>query len=150
MSAIEAPDFTRVGLFLNPDVREAMDAEWRVCEGVIERLRADVESASARFVLLVMPLSVQVDAESIRYRRALGFTIDDRALGAREPNRRLADLCARASLNCVDALDAVKSGADRGERLFYPLDGHTTRAGYARIAGRVADAVLPWLETAPK
>jgi lysophospholipase L1-like esterase len=150
VSAIEAPDFPRVGLFLDADTRPAMEAAWRVCEGLIERLRADTEAVGARFVLLVLPSAMQVDADAVRRRRELGFDIDERALGAREPNLRLAAFCARNKLVCVDALDAALAGAARGERLFYPLDGHMTPAGYALVADQVAKMVAPWIAASAK
>lgn len=145
VSAIEAPDFPRVGLFLDEGSRAAMASQWRVCEGLIERMRADVEAVGARFALLVFPSSMQAEPRAIEHRRALGFAIDERALGASEPNRRLAAFCTRTGTLCVDTLEAARAAVARGKQLFYPLDGHMTREGYALVAERVAEAFAPLL-----
>lgn len=141
--AIESPEFEPASLFLDDATRPAMEAQWRICEGLIEAMRGTVEKAGARFVLLILPSAVQVDGRALAFRRALGFPLDERALGPSEAHARLARFCARTGTACVDTLDAARAATAEGRRLFYVRDGHPTKEGYALIARQAAERLTP-------
>jgi hypothetical protein len=122
-------------------------AGWTLTRRLLLELRAHAGRRGAPLALLVIPSGLQVDPG---LQGALAALADDRpAIQAflrdpHRPQRILADFCHGAELPCADPLPASLEAATRGERHYYPIDGHWTPVAH-RIA---ASLVLERLERA--
>lgn len=120
---------------------------WTLTRRLILELRAHAERRAAPLVLLLIPSALQVDPG---LQAALAALADDRApihaflRDPHRPQRLLADFCHGAKLRCADPLPLSLAAAARGERHYYPIDGHWTPAAH-RIG---AQLLLEQLEAA--
>lgn len=149
-NAIESPDFPAMALFQEAARRDAVESQWLVCEGLIRRLKAETEAGKARFYLLVFPSPYQADPSVLAFRRTLGIAVDPSALAATDVNQRLAALCRREDMRCIDTLAAARAKIASGARLFFTQDGHMTAEGNALVAGMVADTITADLPLKPR
>ena len=122
-------------------------AGWTLTRRLLLELRAHAGRRGAPLVLLLIPSALQVDRG---LQGAVAALADDRpAIQAflrdpHRPQRILGDFCHGAELPCADPLPLSLAAEARGERHYYPIDGHWTPAAH-RIA---AQLVLEQLERA--
>jgi len=108
---------------------------------VLDAMRELAAEREARFVLLVVPRSIQVyDVDRRRYEQAFGLSPEDWDLD--RPQRLLAEWAAgRPDVVLVDALPALRKAAAHSPRLYYFPDSHLTAAGHAVLARELAAAL---------
>lgn len=141
-NAIEMPGFAAMALFQNSDRRDALESQWRVCEGLIRHLKAEAEAANAKFYMLVLPSPYQADPRVLAFRRTLGIDVAPSALTATDVNERLAEFCREEGMRCIDTLAATRQKIAAGARLFFVEDGHMTAEGNELVATLMADAII--------
>jgi hypothetical protein len=120
---------------------------WTLTKRLLLELRAHTRRHHVPMAVLLIPSALQVDRG---LQGALGALADDRASiqaflrDPHRPQRILGDFCHGAELPCADPLPLSLAAEARGERHYYPIDGHWTPAAH-RIA---AQLVLEQLERA--
>lgn len=91
-----------------PDVEHA----WRVTAALVRALREEVESAGARFALVLVPCAEQVDdllwSQLRRRGEAAGLS-----LARDEPSRRIGEMAAREGFAFLDLAPALQAAARR-------------------------------------
>lgn len=133
-SAIPVPDEWRVLEKVPPAfVQQA----WILTEALLLGLRAEVEAAGARLLVVKVPSSVDLYEDRWRaLKRKYG--IADDAWSPSTVTRRLAEICARNRIELLDLTPAfaaaIEQGLDQPEPLYFALDGHWTASGH-RLAG---------------
>ncbi len=119
------------------DDRFAADG-WRLTRRLVLELRERAGRRGAPLALLLIPSALQVDRG---LRGALAALADDRAAihaflrDPYRPQRILGDFCHGVELPCADPLPVSLEAAARGERHYYPIDGHWTPAAHRVAAG---------------
>ena len=120
---------------------------WTLTKRLLLELRAHAARHRVPMEVLLIPSALQVDRG---LQGALAALADDRApvqaflRDPHRPQRILGDFCHGAELPCADPLPLSLAAEARGERHYYPIDGHWTPAAH-RIA---AQLVLEQLERA--
>lgn len=113
---------------------------WERLEALIRRLDSKVAQAGARLIVFYVPARFEVDDEAWTLtREAYGLNAQwDRDRVAEELGRVAGDL----DLPFVDPRAAFRSAEGRGERTYFPEDGHWTEAGNEVAAAQIAAAIL--------
>ncbi|HEY3098140.1 MAG TPA: GDSL-type esterase/lipase family protein [Methylomirabilota bacterium] len=120
---------------------------WTLTKRLLLELRGHTARHHVPMAVLLIPSALQVDRG---LQGALAALADDRASvqaflrDPHRPQRILGDFCHGAELPCADPLALSLAAETRGERYYYPIDGHWTPAAH-RIA---AQLVLEQLERA--
>ena len=111
---------------------------WTLTKRLLVELRDHARGRGAALALLIIPSALQVDRG---LQGALAALADDRAAvhaflrDPYRPQRILGDFCHGAKLPCADPLPVSLEAAARGERYYYPIDGHWTPAAHRVAAG---------------
>lgn len=97
-------------------------------------MRQLARERGARFVLLVIPRSIQIyDSDRERYAAAFGAAPE--AWDMDRPQRILAEWARRNDVEAIDPLPAMRQAASQGApRLYFFPDSHLTREGHRVIA----------------
>ena len=123
------------------------ESGWALTKRLLLELRAHTAAHRVPIALLLIPSALQVDRG---LQGALAALAEDRASvhaflrDPHRPQRILGDFCHGAELPCADPLPLSLAAEARGERHYYPIDGHWTPAAH-RIA---AELLLEELERA--
>ena len=119
-----------------------LDAEWedawKHTEGLLARLKRDVEAAGAKFAVAIVTAREVIYPDT--WEEILAAHPDMRArrweLGS--PTARLLGWCTASGVPCLDLDDAFVKARDSGsEALHFHHDGHWTPAGHAVAATAV-------------
>jgi hypothetical protein len=117
---------------------------WKLTQRLLAELRAHAQRHGTPLAMLVIPSAVQVDPG---LQRALAALADDRApihaflRDPHRPQRIIGDFCQSTELPCADPLPVSLQAAARGERYYYPIDGHWTPPAHRIAAELVVDAL---------
>jgi lysophospholipase L1-like esterase len=116
-------------------------ARWALFERIVVEARRLAEAHGATFSMLVIPDAVEV-AEQYRdeLSRDLLFDVDPATARGGHLHARIAAICARRGLTCLDALAALRE-AEPGGRCYLRYDMHLTSRGHEVVA-RALDAQL--------
>lgn len=137
---------TRLELLLPPEPGGPWEAGWRRTEDLVRAFRREVEAMGARFVLVSIPMTIQVQED------AMSYTMDASLRSAHQPSigervdwnlpeERLAAFTQAEGIDYVPLLDALRARTAETRRSCYFWGGHLSARGH-RIAGRVvADAL---------
>lgn len=134
---------TELQVFVSRESEEVVRA-WEITARLIRRMADLTASAGAEFTIFLVPFRGRVhpDAET-----PLAGAVDLSAVAD-----RLAGLCARHGLDCMDPAPdfrrAARDEGGEGARLYYHMDTHWTAAGHAvaadLLAARLGDSVRDW------
>lgn len=121
---------------------------WSRVEGELARIKKLADASGARVLVLAIPDEVQVDekirAETVR-RSSPKVDLADYDLD--QPQRALAEICARVGLPVLDALPAFRAkGAQGGLYLRDPLDTHWNETGHELAAELLAPRIAALLK----
>ncbi|MEM6673250.1 MAG: hypothetical protein AAF726_10415 [Planctomycetota bacterium] len=106
---------------------EANEAGWAKLEELVVAIHGRAEERGADLAMVVFPRSIQIDDSHFEFYRRLTFHLDERTIGSRVPQDRLAALCAKLDVPMLDLLPVF---ADReGEQLYLENDDHLNREG---------------------
>ena len=128
------------------EVAGDVSASWDVTDAVLSAFAEEVEADGARFGLVIMPASLQLLDDDFAFVRELG----DRQgvpLDPLHPNRRLAALCDRLGVPCVDLLPLLRSEtpshsyAAQDEWILFNGAGHLNERGHELFAEGVFQAL---------
>jgi hypothetical protein len=128
-------DFVQIHLRDTPaHLQQGIDG---TLEALTEMQKASAD-AGARFVLLVIPRSIQVyESDRIRYEQA--FRISAAEWDLDRPTRLLQAWAAEHQAELIDALPALRRAAAASPaRLYYFPDSHMTAAGHAVVAAELS------------
>jgi hypothetical protein len=126
-------DFWPFGPGHRAEVREM----WTRTQAILGALKAVVEEARARLVVLYVPDETELSenaATLTRQRYGLGRHWWDAARVA----SRLITVCGSLGIPVVFPQDALQSAESRGLRPYFPEDGHWSDAGHRVAAGELA------------
>ena len=121
--AVLDPDALRNNVLLEG---QRVNEGWAVLESTLHRLIAEIKRAGARPAVICIPAGVQVDRR-YWWVTNLGVHLDQRVLDDAVFQRRLASVVKEDSLELNDLLWMK---ADRGEALYFRVDGHWTPRGH--------------------
>lgn len=114
---------------------------WELTRRLLEELRGTLRARGIPLVILVVPSSLQVDRGRQEVLAALAKSLKPVEAFFKDPDRPqriLAQYCVQAKIECADPLPALRDAEARGERTYFPIDGHWTQAGHRIAAERVA------------
>lgn len=114
-------------------------ALWRRNRELLVEAKRITEEMGARLLVVVAPAEVQLRAASHAQWAALGYRMDPRFLSEPVPQRRMAELCGEAALECLDLLPAFLPR--REERLYLEADTHWNAAGNTLAASEILKAL---------
>ncbi len=106
---------------------------WGAYRAALERLARALSSEGRRTMLVLFPSQGHVTGEEVFHAAAT-----------------LRGWAAEVGIACLDLLPAMRSAAERGEKLYLvPLDSHPAAAGHAAAARAIAGEIerLGWLDT---
>lgn len=69
------------------------------------------------------------------------FSLPSPSMDRRQPNRLLAQFCARQGYPCIDLLPVLEARAREGERLYFRKEQHWNALGQRRVA----EALVRWI-----
>ena len=110
---------------------DAAEAAWKILAGLIGLLNAEVKQSGARLTIVAVPSPVQVYPDA--WRKLLHnqgaespgrFTLD-----AALPNRLLREVAERQQIGVIDLLSDFQAAARTNDFLYFPVNGHWTKAG---------------------
>ena len=141
-ATIDMPDACQV---FRREPTPAVEQAWSLTEALLRTLRDEVERSGARFMVVNVPPSFDLDPDAWRdIRRKYG--LDERDWSASAVTRHLVDLCSRNRIDLYDLTPAfaaaIEAGEDRPEPLYFPIDGHWTARGHRLAGERIAEALL--------
>ncbi|MCC7424549.1 MAG: hypothetical protein IT428_30140 [Planctomycetaceae bacterium] len=131
-------DTDRTARSLDPD-DVFFERAWPRMEDALGRFAASAETEGARFLLVVIPSSLQVSAEAQAFDRRLGFDVNDEWLT--ESCRTQRSIEAWAAANAVPILDFTPTLRQATEPCYFVRDGHFNATGHAVAARAIADFV---------
>jgi GDSL-like Lipase/Acylhydrolase family len=117
---------------------------WTLTQRLLLELRAHAKRHGTPLAMLLIPSALQVDPG---LQRALAALADGRPAvltflnDPHRPQRILGDFCDGKQLACADALPQSLEATARGERQYYPIDGHWTPAAHRAAAALVIDTL---------
>jgi lysophospholipase L1-like esterase len=120
-----------------PGHRNEVREMWGRTQAILGVLKAAVEEAKARLVVLYVPDETELSA------RVLALTRQRYGLGrhwwdASRVVSRLKTACDALGIDLVLPLDALVEAESRGPQPYFPEDGHWTEAGHRIAAGELA------------
>jgi hypothetical protein len=129
------------GVYAEPLDRDWEDA-WARTEGLLSRLRRDVEQAGAKLMVAALTTREQIYADTWEEILAAHPAMRERRWDLQAPQRRLIEWCESQNVACV-ALEAAFVGARDGkaEPLHYKHDGHWTPTGHAVAAAALKEFI---------
>lgn len=127
--------------FSKTDLRKRLAAErnrfaagWPLTEQQIETAYHQSEASQAHFVLLYFPSKEEVYWDLIKDKQRSLAEFDD----AIDLLRRSAlALCRTRHFTCLDLTPVLKNRASRGEKLYFSIDTHWTKAGNRAVAEEI-------------
>ncbi len=122
---------------LRPDLqdREPWKRGWSETERVLEEWSREVRSDSRAFVVVLFPDRLQVDSAAAAVVAARRAVTD---YDVNLPNRRLAEICERLGIPCLDLTPSFAAHANPSS-LYLPWDGHFSAEGAQWAARGTAD-----------
>ena len=123
---------------------QSIEDSWAITEEALRRLKSEVEADGARLIVVSLPDVVSVSLNSkeelIREYGATSLPDDFDPL---EPDRRLAVLTSKLSIESISLTDAFRDYRDRYSLPYpyfsYSCDGHWNPVGHALAATVIAD-----------
>jgi hypothetical protein len=105
---------------------------WELTLALLQELRARVESAGARFAVVLFPTRFQVD-DTLWEQQARARGIDRSVYDLTIPQRRLMPWAKERGVVLVDLLPAFRA-ANRGNSFYHTVDAHWNEAGHRLAA----------------
>jgi hypothetical protein len=123
-----------------PEVEEA----WRVTEAILAALARDARDAGSALAVLYVPRGERIRPEHWRAtEERYGIARGEWSL--EQVGDRLRAACARAGIDCIDPTEALaeadRTARAKGERLYFPQDGHWTARGNEVVGRILADSL---------
>jgi lysophospholipase L1-like esterase len=105
----------------------------------LRRIVASARSVGAGVLVVSVPNPAYGSHEDRVARQRLGFVLERDTLVDDGPDESIRVAAEAAAIPFVSFTNAFRH--DRGERLFFPLDGHLTKEGHGLVAGCLTPAV---------
>lgn len=121
---------------------QALECEWKLCEGLLVEMNKAAEEMNAVLVVLALPSAYQVSEDAVAFLDQLGCDTTPDMITSRVVNDWLVTTCKRRGLPCIDALPALRAKGGQAP-LFYPRDAHLTAEGHRLVGSLLADGVAP-------
>lgn len=127
--------------FSSEEYQRMWNESWRITQSAILQMRTLARRHDAKFMLLVVPSTVQVDES---YRQAVLAEFPTLDLDLTKPNRKLAAFSADHNMPALDLLPAFRTAhQEEKARLYHQLsDRHWNADGHAKAASEL----VPFLD----
>jgi hypothetical protein len=130
----------------SPD--SAVASAWNITERLLVALASDVRHDGVPFAIFYVPTSADVyDDVWLALRTRYG--IDEKEWSPLADNARLADICRRDHIECIETIPRFRDEAERmrpsGKRLYLKHDPHWSTEGH-RLAGQM---LFEFMQQAP-
>ena len=138
----------RYGVYQAPDTAAWQNA-WRITEGILTTLAAEVKASGRRLLVVLIPEDLQVndaDWQAVLQRYP---KMRQRQWDLGYPQRRLVAFGRQEGLEVLDPQEAFRAAMTR-QRLYNVEDPHFSPAGHTFLADLLADRLLElgWLAAA--
>jgi len=145
--AMAAGYFVSLGLYYKGTI-PFIESVWRDFETLLPGFVAQVRHFGARPLLVTFP--TRIEALPGNWTRLVdALQLDKTRFDLQAPSRRIAALCERNALPCLDTAAALQAGQEEGE-VFRPLgDMHLSDHGQAVTAGAIAEFVENLIQAEP-
>jgi lysophospholipase L1-like esterase len=137
-NAVKTPDY--MAFTLNPEraeVRRATD----LMATYLTQIKRVAERENSEVRVLSVPAGWYVSARALKYKRQIGFCLDDSALHSTRPDDVISSACQAAGVDFHSVTGDFRQAAVERD-LYYPFDGHFNSAGCALFAERIAKMLL--------
>ncbi len=137
-------------LVFRTPVPAEMEAEWRLSERLLLRLRDTVRARGRNLLVALVPSELQV-VRGTWERDGRKEGLDPASFDLEAANRRVAAFCRAAGIPVVDLFPGFRAASERGEVLYLPSDHHWNAQGH-RLAAETLLAELRkrgWLAPSP-
>ncbi len=124
---------------LSPD-QKFIDQAWPKMQQHLNRLHSAVESDGAKFLVMLIPHSVQVDPKAWAFNQRLGFEVQQQWLT--EPTFLQQEIPNWCQAHQVPCLDLAPSLREEQRTVYFPQDGHWNKFGHETAAKQL----LEWKE----
>ncbi len=132
--------FDLVPEFCEKEYSARMQRGVETTRAVLHELAAYTRAQRLPLLAVVLPTIYQVDTEAWDL-YVTGLKLDATRYDLDKPQRVLGEILANESIQFIDVLPALRANARKGQRQFFPVDGHLNAAGHIVIADAIASYV---------
>ncbi|MFT5111028.1 MAG: lysophospholipase L1-like esterase [Parasphingorhabdus sp.] len=117
---------------------------WQLTEALIVKLKADVESSGAKFLLMTIPDSIQVYPEDWRQAMQNHVAANDNKKNPDAPLQRVRNMANRHQLQHLDLHPKLQSQYEKSAQRLYFDRAHFNKAGHEFVGQLLAKEMPDW------
>lgn len=122
--AVRKPRYFTENLLMDtPDMEKA----WAINQQLLREAATISRELGAVLLVQFFPTDLQVESDGVEFYRSIGFQLERDFKGWDLPQRKFAQFCKEAALDCFDFLPELRKA--KGRRLYLPQDIHWGPAG---------------------
>jgi hypothetical protein len=118
------------------ETEENLEA-WEKCTQYLAEIHELCEGIHSQFVIVIIPLTTQINDHQFWLFQGMKFTVDERMLTSERPQELMIAFCGEKGIPCLDLLPRFREHRD--EDFFRPYDVHFARNGDEFAAQLVYD-----------
>ncbi len=113
---------------------EDVEYGWKLLSETLKTMKDYAIQASAELYVIIIPHDIQT-SQKLYEKTARKYGHNTLEFDLEKPNRKLAALCDKLGIGCLDLLPLMKEETSKGNRFYFMRDGHWNANGH-RFAAR--------------